>query len=159
MRSNKCLATALIAVLILVFSALPAHSQSDRNLAFTHVTVLDVKTGELKPDMTVLTSGGRITEIGKTAVLRVPEDAGLFEGSGKYMIPALWNMHVHSVGYTAATKAFPQLLASGVVGVRDMAAPLDEVLLLKPTTTHHLAPTCSWQGRCWLGRFLRTSLE
>src|SRR5713226_6741081 len=120
--SKQCLATAPIAGLILAFSALPAHSQSDRSLAFIHVTALDVKTGELKPDMTVLTSGGLITEIGKTAVLRVPEHARLFEGSGKYMIPALWNMHIHSVGYTAATKAFPQLLANGVVGVRDMAA-------------------------------------
>jgi imidazolonepropionase-like amidohydrolase len=137
--SKRCLATVPIAVLTLAFSALPAHSQSDRNLAFTHVTVLDVKTGELKPDMTVLTSGGRITEIGKTAVLRVPEAAELFEGSGKFMIPALWNMHVHSVGYTAATKAFPQLLANGVVGVRDMAAPLDEVLLLRQETNDHSA--------------------
>src|SRR6266851_1331340 len=103
---KKCLAAAPIAVLILASSALPAHSQSDRNLAFINVTVLDVKTGELKPDMTVLTSGGRITQIGKTAVLQVPEGTGLFEGSGKYVIPALWNMHIHSVGYTAATKAF-----------------------------------------------------
>ena len=38
-------AGALLAVLILAFSALPAHSQSDSRLAFTHITVLDVKTG------------------------------------------------------------------------------------------------------------------
>src|SRR5947209_1233957 len=109
--NKTCLAIAPLAVLILAFSALPAHSQSDGGLAFIHVTVLDVKTGELKPNMTVLTSGGRITGIGNAATLRAPEDAELFEGSGKYMIPALWNMHVHSVGYGAATKAFPQLLA------------------------------------------------
>ena len=50
------------------------------------------------------------------------------------MIPALWNMHVHSVSYTAATEAFPQLLANGVLGVRDMAAPLDDVLRLRKET-------------------------
>src|SRR2546430_6991989 len=100
--NKKYLAIAPLAVLTFAFSASPAHSQSDSRLAFLHVTVLDVKTGELKPDMTVLTGDGRITEIGKAAALRAPQDAGLFEGSGKYMIPALWNMHVHSVGYGAA---------------------------------------------------------
>ncbi len=135
---KKYLTAAPLAVLILAFSGLPTHSQSDHRLAFIHIGVLDVKTGELKPDMTVLTSGGRITEIGRTATLRVPEDAGLFEGSGKYMLPALWNMHVHSVDYGAAIKAFPQLLASGVVGVRDMAAPLDTVLRLRNETDDQL---------------------
>jgi len=132
--NKKYLAMSALAVLTFAFSASPAHSQSDSRLAFLHVTVLDVKTGELKPDMTVLTGGGRITEIGKAAALRAPQDAALFDGSGKYMIPTLWNMHIHSVGYNAATKAFPQLLANGVVGVRDMAAPLDEVLLLRQET-------------------------
>ena len=132
--SKKCLTAVPIAALILAFSAFPRHSQPDGRLALIHVNVLDVKTGELKADMTVLTSGGRITEVGKTTVLRIPEDAGLFDGSGKYMIPALWNMHIHSVGYTAAIKAFPQLLTNGVIGIRDMAAPLDEVLRLRQET-------------------------
>jgi hypothetical protein len=43
-------------------------------------------------------------------------------------------MHVHSVGYSAATKAFSQLIAIGVVGERDMAAPLYEVLRLRQET-------------------------
>lgn len=132
--NKRSLAAALLALRILAFWTLPAHSQSDRRMAFIRITVLDVRTGELKPDMTVLTGSGRIIEIGKTADVRVPEDARLFEGSGKFMIPALWNMHVHSVNYGAATKAFPQLLASGVAGVRDMAAPLDQVLRLRQET-------------------------
>ena len=132
--NKKLLGAALPALLILAFSALPTHSQSGSRLALIHITVLDVRTGELMPDMTVLTGDGRIIEIGKTAGVRVPENARLFEGSGKFVIPALWNMHVHSVNYGAATKAFPQLLASGVVGVRDMGAPLDEVLRLRQET-------------------------
>src|SRR5437016_5630593 len=133
--NRKRMAAAPLAVIItFAFSPLPTHSQSDRPLAFVHVTVLDVTTGELKPEMTVLTGGGRITDVGEAAALRVPEKDRVIEGSGKYMIPALWNMHVHSVSYTAATEAFPQLLANGVLGVRDMAAPLDDVLRLRKET-------------------------
>jgi imidazolonepropionase-like amidohydrolase len=130
--NTKCLAVASIALLMLVFSAFQTPSQSGSGLVFTHITVVDVKTGELQRDMTVVTNGGRITGIGKTTA--VPEAAQLFEGTGKYMIPALWNMHVHSVDYGTATKAFPQLLRSGTVGVRDMAAPLDEVWRLRQQT-------------------------
>lgn len=132
---KKYLSAAPLAALVLGFSALPAHSQSDHSLAVIHVTVLDVKTGELKPDITLLTTGANITAIGKTTDLRAPEDARLVDGSGKYMIPALWDMHVHSVGYDAAAKSFPQLLASGVAGVRDMATPLDAVLRLRLETS------------------------
>ncbi len=60
------MAAAPLAVIItFAFSPLPTHSQSDRPLAFVHVTVLDVTTGELKPEMTVLTSSGRIPTLAK----------------------------------------------------------------------------------------------
>ena len=130
--SKKCLTAVPIAALILAFSAFPRHSQPDGRLALIHINVLDVKTGELKADMTVLTSGGRITEVGKTTALRIPEDAGLFDGSGKFMIPALWNMHIHSVGYTAATKAFPEFLANGVVVVSSQC----QLLSIRPVPGH-----------------------
>ena len=81
--SKKCLTAVPIAALILAFPALHRNSQPDGRLALIHINVLDVKTGELRANMTVLTSGGRIAEVGKTTVLRIPEDAGLFDGSGK----------------------------------------------------------------------------
>lgn len=35
-------------------------------LAFTHVTVIDVRTGRLRPDMTVVITGNRIGALGPT---------------------------------------------------------------------------------------------
>ena len=134
MDENRMAAAPLAVIVVFAFSALPANSQSEKPLAFVHITVLDVTTGELRPEMTVLTNAGRITSVGEAAALRVPDNARVIVGSGKYMIPALWNMHVHSVSYTAATEAFPQLLANGVVGVRDMASPLDDALRLRKET-------------------------
>src|SRR5260370_11259863 len=108
---KRMAAAPLAVIIVLAFSVLPTSSRSDKPLAFIHISVLDVTTGELKPDMTVLTSGGRITDVGEATALRVSGHARGIAGSGKYMIPALWNKHVHSLSYTAATKAFPQFLA------------------------------------------------
>jgi predicted amidohydrolase YtcJ len=41
------------------------------------------------------------------------------EAEGKYLIPGLWDMHVHSVG--AGDWHFPLFLAHGVTGVREMS--------------------------------------
>src|SRR5260370_33867506 len=113
---KRMAAAPLAVIIVLAFSVLPTSSRSDKPLAFIHITLLDVTTGELKPDMTVLTSGGRITDVGEAAALRGPGNARVIAGSGKYMIPALWNMHVHSVSYKAAAKAFPHMPGNGRAG-------------------------------------------
>ena len=46
--NTKCLAVASMALLMLVFSAFQTPSPSGSGLVFTHITVVDVKTGELQ---------------------------------------------------------------------------------------------------------------
>ena len=48
----------------------------------------------------------------------MPKGARVVEGKGKYLIPGLWDMHVH----TADPSFLPLYLANGVTGVRDMHA-------------------------------------
>jgi ankyrin repeat protein len=86
-------------------------------LVLTHVTVIDATGAPAKPDMTVVIKDGRIAALGKTANLDVPEDAHVVDATGKFLIPGLWDMHIHPwLG-----KNFLALFtANGVTGVRVM---------------------------------------
>ncbi|UCC99239.1 MAG: hypothetical protein JSW66_04995, partial [Phycisphaerales bacterium] len=86
-------------------------------LVFTHVTVIDATGAPAKPDMTVVIKGGRIAALGKTATLDVPEDAHVVDATGKFLIPGLWDMHIHPLGEKDYLALFT---ANGVTGVRVM---------------------------------------
>ncbi len=84
-----------------------------------------------KPDMAVVITSDRITALGKTGKVRLPTGAQLVDATGKFLIPGLWDMHVHSGGYENGKKNLPRLIAHGVTGVRDMATPPEEILRLR----------------------------
>ncbi len=48
--------------------------------------------------------------------------AKIVDGKGKYLIPGLWDMHVHTWDYEST---YPLYIANGVTGVRDMFGPPD----------------------------------
>jgi len=81
--------------------------------------------------MSIVIVDGRITTLGKTGKVRVPADAQIIDATGKFLIPGLWDMHIHSGGYENGKKYFPRLIANGITGVRDMGSPLDEILRLR----------------------------
>ena len=89
---------------------------SQRVLALTHVTVIDVTGGPALPDRTVVVTGKRITAIGESAKVNVPREAKLIDGSGKFLIPGLWDMHVHWY----ERDYYSLFLANGVTGIRMM---------------------------------------
>ena len=64
-------------------------------LAIVHVGVVDVAKGELLADRTVVIEGDRITWVGPAGVARPPEGTQVVEGAGKFLVPGLWDMHVH----------------------------------------------------------------
>ena len=90
-------------------------------LAITHVTVIDTQTGALRPDTTVVVREGRIAAIGD----KVPADVQIIEGRGKFLIPGLWDMHVHLSW--AKDSALYAMIANGVTAVRDLGSTLGEV--------------------------------
>jgi len=101
------------------------HASRPRPLVFSRVTVIDATGRPSLPDMTVIISGNRIVALGSTGRVRVPRDAHVIDGRGKFLIPGLWDMHVH---LSFATElALPALVANGVTGVRDMGGDLDRI--------------------------------
>jgi len=86
-------------------------------LALTHVAVIDGSGARAQPDLTVVTGGDRITSMGKK--VRVPRGARVVNARGKFLIPGLWDMHAHVVGW--GKQIGPALyVANGVTGIRDM---------------------------------------
>src|SRR5262249_6458687 len=94
-------------------------------LAITHVSVIDGTGTAAQPDMTVVIDRGRITALAKSTALSLPEGAATIDGSGKFLIPGLWDMHVHIVG----PSYLPLFLANGVTGVREMHSFYPESVL------------------------------
>ena len=91
------------------------------DVAFVDVTLIDVVAGVEKPGMTVVVSRNRIVRVGPAKEISLPDSTKRIQASGKFLIPGLWNMHVHLGNATEA--ALPALVASGVTTVRDMGSP------------------------------------
>jgi hypothetical protein len=100
-------------------------------VAFVHVAVvhLSVDPSHSTTDQTVVIDGQRITAAGPFADVAVPDGATRIDGSGKYLIPGLWDMHVHALWDPAIDTVFPLFIANGVTGVRDMHThfPVEQV--------------------------------
>lgn len=104
-------------------------SSSKTTVAFTHVTVIDATGTPAQPDMTVIIEGQRITAVRKEGRVRVPQNAQVIDARGKYLIPGLWDMHVHEIfgDWLPRTEDIIPLLfvANGITGVRDMGGDLE----------------------------------
>jgi imidazolonepropionase-like amidohydrolase len=111
----------LLAILIFYVPVL-INGQS-RPLVLTHANVVEVVNGNLVKDMTVLIEDDRITAIEKQ--ITIPQNAEIINANGKYLIPGLWDMHVHLSYY--GEQALPMLVANGITGVRDMGGNLEQL--------------------------------
>ena len=89
-------------------------------MALAHVTVIDGRSTTPQHDMTVVVRGNRIAAIGPADSMNVAGIATVIDGRGKYLIPGLWDMHVHTV-MPGGRQVLALYIANGVTGVRDMA--------------------------------------
>jgi cytosine/adenosine deaminase-related metal-dependent hydrolase len=76
-------------------------------------------------------SGNRIIYAGPAASARIPAGAKVIEGQGKFLIPGLWDMHVHAFVHKFAEFAGPLMIANGVTGAREMGYYIDTTLRWK----------------------------
>ena len=121
---------ALCALVLAIASASAAAVQSP-SVALVGVTVVDPGADPvLRLDQTVLVDSGRITAVGGRRELAVPSGARRVDARGKYLIPGLWDSHVHFMNATAA--ALPVFVANGVTSVREMGGFLDSTRSWQP---------------------------
>jgi imidazolonepropionase-like amidohydrolase len=112
------------AVILCAFlTAAAAQPLTERPLAISGVTVIDPHEGTAVSGVTVVVRAGRITSIGTDTV--IPRNSTKIDGRGKFLMPGLWDMHVH-LGFARAS-AFPAFVANGVTAVRDLGGELAEI--------------------------------
>ncbi|HEY8793911.1 MAG TPA: amidohydrolase family protein [Gemmatimonadaceae bacterium] len=81
----------------------------------------------VRPAMTVVMSGDRITAVGPDGKVNIPRGATVIDAAGKMLIPGLWDMHVHvSPGDDGLMH-----IAAGVTNARDMGNDTISVLALR----------------------------
>ena len=128
-------ASAFITALGILASCVftPGQQRPRADLVITGINVIDLDGGPTRT-FTVVVDRGSIVDL-LPPEQPVPEADAVIEGRGKFLIPGLWDMHVHLATRPEPSLAenimFPLFLANGVVGVRDMGGPLDRVLALR----------------------------
>ena len=124
--------------LIFVLFVLPLLfiSASAQNIVVVQdVTVIDMLSPTPKAGMTVVIKGDRISSLSRSS--KIPKNATVVDGRGKFLIPGLWDMHVHIFNNSQRAGTdnheiyFPLLIANGVTGVRDMWTDAEDQILVR----------------------------
>ncbi len=114
-----------------LFAAWGCSGPGQQPTAITHVSVIDVASGATRADYTVIVGGSRIAYAGPAANAQLPRGARVIDGRGKFLIPGLWDMHVHAFMYLFSDFAGPLMIANGVTGAREMGYYIDTTLRWK----------------------------
>jgi len=126
MSSSIHITVATLVVAVLVSGSLAAQT---RPIAITRVNVVDVTSGRIIPNSTVVVDG---TTIDVAPNGKAPANAQVVDGQDKFLIPGLWDMHAHT---EASGEAWlPLYVANGVTGIRDMGSALDYILQMRDGT-------------------------
>ncbi len=117
----------LIPFPLLFFGCGPADSGVRDALCISNVSIIDVEQ-ELRKNMTVFVKDGRIIAVEPAADISPHASNTIINGEGKFLIPGLWDAHVH-FDYTEelAPRMFDLFLGYGITSVRDTGGRLGKV--------------------------------
>jgi imidazolonepropionase-like amidohydrolase len=117
-------ALAVFTLFALVAMHPTTRAQQAEVTAFVNVTVIPMDRERTVPDQTVILRGDRIEAVGPAAEVKVPADAARIDARGKFLIPALSEMHAHIPPGNATDAEIERVLAlyavNGIGTVRGM---------------------------------------
>jgi imidazolonepropionase-like amidohydrolase len=116
----------LAAALVLLRLATETIAQQVPAVSITGVNVVDVAGGRILSNRTVTIKGDAIVSVGAGAPSRGNR---IVDGSGKFLVPGLWDMHAHL--QAGGPSGLDLYLANGVTGIRDMGADVDFILPMR----------------------------
>src|SRR6266851_3283249 len=97
-------------------------------IVIVHATVVNPGTSSVQANQAVVITGDRITAVADAANFQPPKNARVIDATGQYLIPGLWDMHVHSAFGDwfpgGRDIILPLFIANGVTGVRDMGGDI-----------------------------------
>ncbi|MEO8619963.1 MAG: amidohydrolase family protein [bacterium] len=127
-----------------LFATPPADAQATRDsaIALVGVTVIDPSTSASAQasmtDQTILVRNGIIQSVGPSNAVVIPRGTRRVTANGKFVIPGLWDAHVHFMN--TGPSALPVYVALGVTSVREMGGFIDS--------------TRAWQTRMRAGKMI-----
>lgn len=142
----------LLTTLLCAFSlaSLPATAKNPADIVIRHATVVDVERARAIADQAVVISGNDIVAVGSDARIAESWQAmRTLDARGRYLIPGLWDMHVHfggGVELVAENRALlPLYVAHGITTIRDASGDLPDQVL-------------AWRGEIADGQLLGPTL-
>ncbi len=118
----------IFAVLASVLAIAPVHAAEHVDVLVRNVTVVDVIDGQRLPHRDIALRDGRIVAIVEPKAAKKLHARETIDGTGKFAIPGLWDMHVHFGGGEALIEEnrnlLPLYVAHGITAVRDAAGDL-----------------------------------
>jgi len=130
MGSSGCPLTFLSLVVVLSAHLIACHSRDGSRppIVLAHVNVIAMKSAGVERDMSVVIQANRVVYVGHDRGT-IGKDAHIIDTTGKFLIPGLWDMHVHTIFGDWLPKdeniILPLFVANGITGVRDMGGDLD----------------------------------
>jgi imidazolonepropionase-like amidohydrolase len=121
--------SVVVCALVCATAVRPAAAQQtapSSPIVIENVTVINVDTGARWPDQTVVVTGSRISAVGQAASIQRPAGARVVDGRGKFLIPGIWDNHVHAL-FNKFDVAMPYLASIGITSVRDMANSFEQL--------------------------------
>lgn len=159
---NRLRLRALAAVVLaVVASGTPAAWAAESTIALVHVNVIPMDRERVIPDQTVLVRGDRIVELGPAAKVKIPEGTTRVDATGRYLLPALAEMHAHIPGGQASDQDIERVLllyaANGIGTIRGMLGhPRHLVLRERVAKGEVLGPTIYTSGPSLNGKSVPT---
>lgn len=125
---------AFLAFALLAAASLTSAAPLEADLVIRHATVVDVGRARLIPGQAVVTSGDRIVAVGDDAEIAARwSGRQTIEAGNRYLIPGLWDMHVHFGGGEALIAEnealLPLYVANGITTIRDASGDLAQQVL------------------------------
>ncbi len=144
----------LLTVLCIAVLLSGCAEESPDRTAITNVTVIDAISG-VRSNQTVIFSGDEIIAV-QPASTEFEANA-IVDGSGKFLIPGLWDFHVHLTYDDRLTDVMPAMFLSyGITSVRDTGGLLEKVLpvVASMRAADAVAPRVFFAGPLLDGRFV-----
>lgn len=123
-------------------SALAAPALRAQATTIDNVTIVDVTNGRLRARQAITIEGTRIVRIQNASA--ETRAAATLDGTGMYVIPGLWDMHIHAFFsndtarfHSTSEVMLPLFIASGVTGVRDLGSNLEATLGARDSIARH----------------------
>lgn len=128
LRGKFWLSRAIASCLLLTPISVAQDQSPPVSIVIIHATVINPRTSSVLPNRTVVIASDHIASVSDSAKFRLSKNARVIDATGQYLIPGLWDMHVHSAfgdWFPGGREIIlPLFIANGVTGVRDMGGDI-----------------------------------